>query len=228
MTTELEGFFPATVEFELQPVRLPDESETTAAERGCVAQAVLKRQREFLSGRAAARQALARLGIHGHDLLVSPSRGPLWPPGVVGSISHSGDVCLAAVALSAQLPGIGVDCAPDAALDELLWSRICTPVELDWIRLQPEPQRGRWARIFFCAKEAAYKYQQPLTLGFLGFQDLTLGMDPQTKSFSMQLEGRFSNRSGEAFPGLDPGTLLQSARGSWRLTAGHVIGLVHG
>lgn len=196
----------------MQPVRMPGEDETTAAERSCVARAAPKRQREFLSGRAAARQALARLGRHGHDLLVSPTRAPRWPPEVVGSISHCGAVCLAAVALRTQLSGIGVDCEPDAALDASLWPRICTPTELDWMRSQPEAERGRWARLIFCAKEAAYKYQHPLTQSFVGFQAVSIILEPRTESFRIHSEPRIH--------------VLNEARGSWRRSDGLVVSLV--
>lgn len=211
---DLADFFPAGVECEAQAVRMPAAEETTPAERACVAGAAPKRQREFLSGRIAARRALARLGITACELLPDPAGGPRWPPEVVGSISHSGALCLAAVAPRAQLAGLGVDCEPDDPLDAALWPRIITPAELAWIGRQPEAERGRWVRLFFSAKEAAYKYQHPLTRNFVGFQELTLILDPPA--------GTFALRSHPRVPELD------EARGAWRRSAGQLVSWVAG
>ncbi|MER7461274.1 hypothetical protein [Streptomyces sp. NPDC097981] len=48
-----------------------------------------RRRREYLAGRAAARDALAVLGLGGYPVARTPRGVPVWPPGVVGSISHS-------------------------------------------------------------------------------------------------------------------------------------------
>ncbi len=208
---DLAGFFPPGIEFELQALRLPEPSETSAAERAFVAGASPKRQREFLSGRAAARAALARLGVAAHDLLPGGAREPLWPPGMTGSITHTGRFCLVAVAPRARCVSLGLDCEPDEDLAEPLWQRVCTPVERSWLREQPAEGRGRWARLIFCAKEAAYKYQHPLTRSFLGFQELSVSFDAPTESFGLH----------PAAPGP-----LQEARGRWHRTAGLLVCLV--
>jgi 4'-phosphopantetheinyl transferase EntD len=226
---ELAGFFPAEVEFEVQAIRMPAEDETTPAERLCVAHTVPKRRREFLSGRAAARAALARLGIQGYDLLPQASRSPVWPEGIVGSISHGDELCIAAVAPHGRLTGLGVDCEPLQALEEPLWDRICTPGELQWILRQPLAERGIWARHFFSAKEAAYKFQHPITQTFLSFHDISVSFDPGAgKAFQIRGETQLS-AGGNATPGLrQAGLLLQAAHCSWRRAAGQVISLVYG
>jgi enterobactin synthetase component D len=43
---------------------------------------------------------------------VGQGRQPLWPPGLVGSITHAGGFALAAVARSSDLAAIGVDSEP--------------------------------------------------------------------------------------------------------------------
>jgi len=47
-----------------------------------------KRRVEFVLGRACARRALARLGIHDFALRNDADRTPIWPEGVVGSLTH--------------------------------------------------------------------------------------------------------------------------------------------
>lgn len=209
---DLQAFFPHGVIYEAVPVAMPGAGEVTDRERACVASAVLKRQREFLCGRAAARRLLHRLGAPAEDLLVGSNRAPLWPEGVVGSISHCDTLCLVAVARSAELAGIGVDCEPDAPLDAELWPRIGTPAELAWLERQAAAERGRWARWIFAAKEAAYKYQHPRTGVFLGFQDLAV---------RFTADGAFDLLAAGAPP--LAATVLAGARGVYRHSGGHLV-----
>ena len=46
------------------------------------------RRAEYSSGRRVAREALALLGIKNFGV-AARGRVPMWPPGVVGSITHS-------------------------------------------------------------------------------------------------------------------------------------------
>jgi 4'-phosphopantetheinyl transferase EntD len=172
-----------------------------------VAEAAEQRRREFLSGRAAARRALARLGVHGHDLLVGEARAPRWPPGIAGSISHGGGVCVAAAALRERHAGIGVDCEPDEPLAEKLWPRIATAAELDCLARLPAEQRGNWARRLFCAKECYYKYQRPQTGRFLGFDDVEIDFDEGIRGFTVR------DRTARGAP----------VRGGWRRSAGRIV-----
>ncbi len=67
------------------------------------------RAAEFRAGRTAARMALERLGVDGCAIPVGEGGEPIWPPGVVGSISHSCGLCACAVAPSDLYLCLGVD-----------------------------------------------------------------------------------------------------------------------
>lgn len=74
-----------------------------------VARSVTKRQAEFFFGRLCARYALAALGVRNMQVGMGSLRNPLWPAGVMGSISHSGN-CAAALALPQRgADGVGID-----------------------------------------------------------------------------------------------------------------------
>jgi 4'-phosphopantetheinyl transferase EntD len=148
---------------------------------------VPSRQREFFTGRSLARRALQTLGCDAGALLPDASGAPRWPLGVTGSVSHSGSLCVVAVATRERLRGVGVDVEPAEPLERELWPEICTDDERRWIEARPEAERGSWARWFFSAKEAVYKVQSPLTGVFLEFHDVTLlAHDPDSRT------GRFS------------------------------------
>jgi len=71
------------------------------------------RQREFAAGRACARRAMRELGVPGGPVLRGLRRAPLFPDGVVGSITHTNGFCAAAVARSASFAGVGLDAERD-------------------------------------------------------------------------------------------------------------------
>jgi 4'-phosphopantetheinyl transferase EntD len=151
-----------------------DPSVLHPAEAQCVAQAVRTRVEEFATGRLCARVALAELGIEGFALLMAPDRSPLWPPGVVGSISHTAGYCAAVAGSRKQFLGLGLDTEVLAAVRAGLWHRLCAPIELASLRALPDSQRGRAAALIFAAKEAFYKAQYPLTQEVLEFDAIAI------------------------------------------------------
>src|SRR5262245_429638 len=79
--------------------------EELAAVRGAVA----KRRREVAFGRDCARRALAQLGAQPVTIPRGEGGAPVWPPGIVGSITHCDEVAAAAVARGETVRGLGID-----------------------------------------------------------------------------------------------------------------------
>ena len=132
------------------------------------------RKAEFSAGRHAARACLMALGRPEVAIPAQPDRSPFWPAGVVGSISHSADTCLAALAPDTLLRGLGIDLEPDLPLEENLWDIILLPAELEWLDTQSPDLRGHWAKRIFCAKEAAYKAQYAQSAALFGFDGMQI------------------------------------------------------
>ena len=88
---------------------------------------------------------------------------PAWPPGIVGSITHSGEFVSAAAARSDEAAGVGIDTQEVLSAERL---EHVTPV----ILLPSEIQRAvasdlgpaLWTTVAFCAKEALYKCLYPI------------------------------------------------------------------
>lgn len=132
--------------------------------------AVPKRRAEFLAGRFAARRALGALGV---DATPGRDEGgcPIWPAGVVGSITHGAERALCAVARAGDLLGIGIDAERlmSASTKDELMARICADTErtaLEAALSAPEPARVTFA---FSAKESLYKCLFPLVGRFMDF-----------------------------------------------------------
>jgi len=172
----LTGLFPpGVVVAELAGSAAPEE--LTARERDCIAHCAPARIRQFAAGRACAHRALQELGIDEFSLLAGTDRQPVWPTGIVGSLTHTDEYAAAVVGRDHALLGLGLDCEGADRVKSHLWRRIATPPELEWLNaLEPGPA-GRAASLLFAAKEAFYKCQFPLTTEWLGFADVCIELD---------------------------------------------------
>jgi 4'-phosphopantetheinyl transferase EntD len=170
------------------------ESGLLKAEQEAVAGAAKPRIQQFTAGRVCSRIALGRLGVAATiPILRGEDRAPVWPPGFVGSISHTDVWCAAAVARATTVRSIGIDLEPATPLKESLWRRVCTPKEREWLHGLHDP--GLMGKILFGAKESVYKCQYPITTMFLGFHavELEIGSD--------WFRGVFQQQAGEFKPG---------------------------
>ena len=67
------------------------------------------RQAEFLAGRVCAQAILQTHGLGANVVGIGAHRQPLWPAGVVGSITHAHQYAAAVACAGAGLLGIGID-----------------------------------------------------------------------------------------------------------------------
>lgn len=134
-----------------------------------------KRFLEFRAGRAAARCALAALGVPSGPILPGPDRVPRFPEGIVGSISHCSAHVFAAVARKGDIGGLGIDVEDDLALDPCLIDLVTTEAE----RRVCTMELARWATLAFSAKEAVFKCWYTCGGGRLAdFHEFELRLDP--------------------------------------------------
>jgi 4'-phosphopantetheinyl transferase EntD len=150
--------------------------------------AVDKRRREFVTGRACARQALVRLGFRPCSVPSGPRGEPVWPQGVVGSITHCRGYVACAVASREILAAVGIDAEPHKPVNGEILPEILTPAEnrrvTDLSAAWPDVH---WDRVWFSAKEAVYKAWFALTRRWLGFHDAEVTVDGANGTFAAQL-----------------------------------------
>ena len=108
----LDPALPPLHLLEFDPARFEPRAFAAAAmpcpER--VERSVHKRQAEFFFGRLAARSALNDLGASSAvEIGIGPSREPVWPDGIVGSITHSGRYAAALAMPTHPFRGVGID-----------------------------------------------------------------------------------------------------------------------
>lgn len=161
-----------------------------------------ERLREFALGRACARRALERLGLGG-PVRRGPDRAPVWPEGVVGTITHTDALCAAAVARHSTARALGLDAEQDTPLSARAAARICTEAERAHLGSLPAAPACGWPKVVFSAKESFYKAWYTIAATGLGFRDVELRFDPEGMRFEAVLlrddkpgprraEGRFA------------------------------------
>lgn len=139
------------------------------------------------------------IGLEG-PIPSNPDRSPRWPDGVVGSIAHTTDACLAVVGRRASWRSIGVDIEPECGIDESLWDIICTPEELDLIRKEPSSVQAECVARVFVAKEAFYKWHFPQLKTVLDFQDACVQWSQDWCSFIVSAP-QLTEPGGQSFRG---------------------------
>ncbi|MFZ7090928.1 4'-phosphopantetheinyl transferase family protein [Primorskyibacter sp. 2E233] len=169
------GLFWSAGQAEVDPAALfPDEAQA-------IARAIPKRQADFTGGRKAARAALAEMSLDPVPIPVAPTRAPVFPDGVVGSISHDCGLCIALVGYSDLWQSVGIDIAPDLPLEADLIAEICRPEERTGVDPKNLP---RHARRLFSVKEAVYKAQFMQTGVIFGFQGLCVSYPKNVARFA--------------------------------------------
>lgn len=155
----------------------PSGDETLhPSEQRHVASAIPSRQAEFGATRWCARQALVDLGLPPVAITADASRAPVWPDGVVGSITHTMGCYAAAVARRDDLLGIGIDAEAGSQIEERTASAISSEGERARL-LGLGEERQRCLALLFSAKESFFKMYNPLTGSLLDFLDVEVEFD---------------------------------------------------
>lgn len=157
-------------------------------EGASLGRAVDKRRREFVAGRACARIALGRLGIAPVAIPNGPRGEPLWPPGIVGSITHCAGYRACAAARSADVASVGINAEPIGPLPAGVLKEVASDRERAFIAsARAGDGELDLGRLIFSAKEAVYKAWFPLTQRWLGFMDAELSLDLADATFHAHL-----------------------------------------
>lgn len=137
--------------------------------------AVAARRADYLAGRLCAREALRKAGCAPGVPATGAMREPLWPQGMVGSITHTRSYALAVVARQQHCRWLGVDA-------EEVDPRRASSEAFDLVASAAERQRllAQWplpAQAFtvaFGAKEAFFKAASAAVGRYFDFHDVVI------------------------------------------------------
>ncbi|MEU2993112.1 4'-phosphopantetheinyl transferase family protein [Streptomyces griseoincarnatus] len=173
-------------------------------EAALIADSVPQRRAEFTGVRSCARRAMAALGFPPAPVLRGPRGAPLWPEGLVGSMTHCPEYRAAAVAPASAVRMLGIDAEPNRPLPEGHREVVARPAELRRLaaagRAEAERRDGpHWDRLLFSAKESVFKTWYPLTGDELDFHEAEITM---SRTPGCSDRGRFVARLSRSAPGV--------------------------
>lgn len=157
--------------------------EIDPAEREIVRHAVFSRQAEFSTGRMLATRAVTEIGVPVSAILRGPMNEPIWPRGVVGSITHTKDVCLVVAAMTKHMVGLGIDVEANRPEVNDLAHLILRPDERQAIGSQLRTKKDA-VKLAFGAKESLYKAIHGRINRFVDFQEVRIEFGPVAGEFT--------------------------------------------
>lgn len=152
--------------------------------------AVLRRRIDFLAGRWCAQEALRDAGVATQaPLSIGEHGSPVWPSGMVGSISHGQGWAMAAVASVDHVRALGLD------IEEKLSAEVTGAIHReiardDEIALLDERciDRETGLTAIFSAKESLFKALYPQVRCYFDFRDAALeDIDTGSSMLSLRL-----------------------------------------
>ena len=148
-----------------------------------------KRSAEFSLGRYCAHRALSKFELESVPILRNTeSREPYWPKLIRGSITHSEGFAAAAVGLTKDVSGIGIDLESlSRVVDFNIRRHVCVDKEREFLESLPTEQANRYLRIIFSAKESIFKCFFPISKTYLYFQDAEIIIDEKNSEFTFLL-----------------------------------------
>lgn len=187
--------------------QLPDDL-THIAVPAELEHAVPKRKTQFRAGRYCAIKAIEALNGSCAEPHISRSvtGAPLWPKGMVGSITHTDDFAAAAVALTSDAIAVGID-------TERIMSESRARHVGRLVAWPAEVAHGRAAglsrlealTLVFSAKESIFKCLHPIVACYFDFHDVRIvDVDGPRRTFTARVVRTLS----EAFPA---GTTLRGS-----------------
>ena len=190
------------------------------AEESTIGRAVEKRRKEFITARSCARVALGELGIDPVPIMRGEKDMPLWPDGIVGSITHTNGYRAAIVAHGLAVRSLGIDAEPHEPLPDGVLDLTSIAEERDVLASRPEGLH--WDRLLFCAKETTYKAWFPLTRRWLGFEDAHITFEQSGELDGGGAHGTFSSRILIDPAAADGGPPLLELPGRWLIARGFI------
>ena len=145
-----------------------------SAELGCIGGVADKRRNTFSTGRSAARAALAEAGLGAAELPRATDGSVIWPAGITGSVTHTDEWAVAAVAVQAMSDArsLGIDLERIKPLEAGVLKLIATENELAELL---DTGKKRWhATALFGLKESLYKCLRPSFGRFIEFHDVEI------------------------------------------------------
>lgn len=148
-----------------------------------------KRQSEYLAGRYMAQISMSSMGFEKANIARGLNNSPVWPNGVIGSISHSNDEAYSIVASSNDYKFLGIDYEKiiNDEISKEVYNSIANEKELRNV-MNLGFEFSHALTIIFSSKESLFKALHPHTKFYFDFLDATLiNLTPKDNQFEIKL-----------------------------------------
>jgi len=179
---EFKSILPFGVKFHMIDAA-PEDFELYSKEKEHTSRMATKRLNDFRASRFCARRCLSQLGIEPFALLSRSNRAPIWPDGIIGSISHTTNLCAAAVIEKNGVTGIGIDVETTKPINMDILDMICSNNEIKRLKKQGDPLI--LGKVVFSIKESIFKCFNPRFDHWLDFKDVNLELSMKDKRYHM-------------------------------------------
>ncbi len=137
-----------------------------------------KRQREFCAGRYCAHNLLEILGYANQPILKDKCGAPIWPEGITGSISHSGNVAVAIASAHGVIRSVGIDIQKRLKPFPFnIIHKLYRAEEMGAFLKIPSISLDLYSYSVFSAKESVFKCCYMVFDYFLSFSDIVIELD---------------------------------------------------
>lgn len=189
-----KNVFQYSLSFDPDTLRLSDLSAFAIPLPEPLASAADKRKIDWILGRHCARKACQAMGWDPEEPLEIPlgsDGAPVWPDGLVGSITHTRGFAAAAIARVKETEGLGVDSEVimnDKTRSEVK-DQISSPGEAAWAESGSHGLGPNTAyTLLFSAKESIFKCLHPFVGRFFSYGAVEIQpIDPLSQRFCAKI-----------------------------------------
>lgn len=157
--------------------------------------AVIKRKAEFFAGRYAAQQAMKKLKVEKTTVGIGQHRNPIWPAGLVGSITHTTSQAICVIARNTDYKSLGIDLADQISIVTANNIKDCIiqTHEVEALSKLPLPFE-KSLTLAFSAKESLFKALYPHVGFYFEFHAAEIcEIEIKTHTFLMRLTQDINN-----------------------------------
>lgn len=175
-----------------------------------IIQAHPKRQHEYLCGRILAQAVLKHHLYLDQPLTSMHEHLPVWPPHVLGSISHSQNKLIVALSDKAGYLGIDIEHWVSSEFAQESTHLILTPSELELWKIKASEffDFSQFVSLIFSVKESLYKAVYPIAKQYIDFLEASVvDIDFENQKLFLAFASEIRNRH----------QLLEHYQGGWKV-----------
>jgi len=168
-----------------------------------IKKAVKKRQLEFIAGRYCAKKCMDSYGISTTEIAIGENREPLWPDGIVASISHNQEFALCAASKVEHYSSVGVDIETILTIEQYndISNQILFDQEFDLIKTS-KLSKNTFLSVVFSVKESLFKaiYKDVgYYFGFDAAELIAINVDKNSLKLALKEDLSSSHSRGKIF-----------------------------